>query len=152
MTAAGWLWFAAVSAIVVILAVTDWRRRFVGNGLVVALTILAVVFLVAGDADALVTSRWWAAAAAGAVFAAGLGAWAAGLVGAGDVKLLVPVTIFMTRLGATAWLFYLGVVIVMAVLVLTVFTRRDRSFPLAPVLGLGIIPALLAAPPPWFTP
>lgn len=150
MTALDWLWFGAVTGIIVTVAVTDWRRRFVGNGLVAALTLLAAMFVVVGDAEAVVTSRWWSVAAAGAVFLVGLGAWAAGSVGAGDVKLLVPVTLIMARLGATAWLFYLGVFIATAVVVLTVFGRRRRTLPLAPVLGLGVIPALLAAPPPWF--
>ncbi len=150
MTALGWIWFAAVAAIVVTLSVTDWRRRRVANSLVVPLTALAVVFVAAGDTDAVVTSRWWAAAAAAVAFLAGLTAWTVGLVGAGDVKLLAPVALIMTRLGSTAWLLYLGVFIVTAVLVLVAGDRRDRSLPLAPVLGLGVIPALLAAPPPWF--
>ena len=150
MTALGWLWFGAVAGIVVTVAVIDWRRRFVGNGLVVALTVLAAVFVGFGDAEAVVTSRWWSVAATFAVLLVGLGTWAAGLIGAGDVKLLVPVALIMVRLGAIAWLFYLGVFIAGAVIVMTVFSRRGQTFPLAPVLGLGVIPALLAAPPPWF--
>ncbi|MDH5521873.1 MAG: hypothetical protein OEZ14_15225, partial [Acidimicrobiia bacterium] len=68
MTALGWLWFSAVAGIVVTVAVADWRRRFVGNGLVAALTVLAAVFVVVGDAEAVVASRWWSVAATGAVF------------------------------------------------------------------------------------
>jgi prepilin peptidase CpaA len=150
MAVLGWLWFAAVAALAVTVAVTDWRRRLVANGLVVALTVLAAVFVAVGDSDAAVTSRWWAAATAVAAFAVGFGLYASGLIGAGDVKLVLPVALIMTRLGAMAWLFYLGVLIAAAVVVLTVFARRNRSLPLAPVLGLGLIPALLAAPPPWF--
>lgn len=150
MMALGWLWFAAVSAIIVTLAVTDWRRRLVANSLVVPLTALAAVFVAVGESDALVASRWWAAGAAAIVFLAGLGAWTAGLVGGGDVKLLAPVALIMLRLGSASWLCYLGVLIVSGVLILAVVDRRHRSLPLAPMLGLGVIPALLAAPPPWF--
>lgn len=150
MTALGWLWFTAVSAIIVTLAVTDWRRRLVANSLVVPLATLAVVFAAVGESDAAVASRWWAAAAAAVALVAGVGAWTAGLVGAGDVKLLGPVALIMARLGSMAWMLYLGVFIVAAAVVLITVDRGDRSPPLAPVLGLGVIPALLAAPPPWF--
>lgn len=150
MAALGWLWFATVSALIIAVAVADWRQRLVANRLVVALAVLAVVFVAVGDSEAVVSSRWWAVATAVVAFAVGLSAYATGLIGAGDVKLILPVALIMARLGATAWLLYLGVLIAAAVVVLAVFERRDRSLPLAPVLGLGLIPALLAAPPPWF--
>lgn len=150
MAALGWLWFAAVSALIVTVTMTDWRQRLVANGLVIALTVLAAVFVAVGESEAVVTSRWWAVGAAIAAFALGLSLYATGLVAGGDVKLVLPVTLIMVRLSATAWLFYLGVLIAAVVVVLAVFGRREKSLPLAPVLGLGVIPALLAAPPPWF--
>lgn len=150
MAALGWLWFVAVSTLIVAVSMADWRHRRVANGLVVTLAILAAVFAAVGESEAAVDSRWWAAAAAVAAFVVGLGVYAAGLVGAGDVKLVLPVALIMTRLGPTPWLLYLGVLIAAAVVVLAVFARRGRSLPLAPVVGLGVIPALLAAPPPWF--
>ncbi len=150
MVVLGWLWFVAVSALIVSVSIADWRHRLVANGLVVTLAILAAVFAAVGESEAVVDSRWWAAAAAVAAFVVGLGVYATGLVGAGDVKLVFPVALIMTRLGATPWLLYLGVLIAAAVVVVAVFARRGRSLPLAPVVGLGVIPALLAAPPPWF--
>lgn len=150
MTALGWLWFATVSTIIVAVVAADWRQRLVANRPVVALTILAAVFVAVGETEATVASRGWAVAAAVAAFAVGLGLHATGLVGAGDVKLILPVVLIMTRLGTTAWLFYLAVLIAAAATVLVAFGRQDQPLPLAPVLGLGVIPALLAAPPPWF--
>jgi len=151
MAALGWLWFAAVSSLLVAVAVTDWRQRLVANRSVVALAALAAFFVAAGDSDgAAVTSRLGAAALAAGVFAVALGGYAARLIGAGDVKMAVPVALIMARVGAGAWILYLGVFIVVGLTVLVVFGRRGRSLPLAPVLGLGVVPALLAANPPWF--
>ena len=151
MAALGWLWFAAVVAILVAVSLSDWRHRLVANRAVVALTALALVYLAVGDAAAAaVGSRWWALATAVAATAVGTGAYAAGMVAAGDVKLLLPVALIMTRLDGTAWLIYLAVFIVVGLVVLTTSGRAGKTMPLAPVLGLGVIPALLAAPPPWF--
>ena len=58
-----------------------------------------------------------------AVFGIGVGLYAVSLVGAGDVKLLLPVALIMARLAAPAWLLFLGVGIVMALAVLTTFAR-----------------------------
>lgn len=151
MAVLGWTWFAVVSAILVGVSITDWRRRLVANGAVVALTILALLFVAGSEVDApVVASRWWALVAAIGVAAVGVVAYSVGLVGAGDVKLVLPVALIMTRLDSTAWMLYLAVFIVAGFVVLAVFGRAGRTMPLAPAIGLGVIPALLAAPPPWF--
>ncbi len=147
MVALSWAWFALVSTVIVIVAVVDWQRRLVPNKAVLALMALAVLFVLLGDVGPLVADRRLAFMVSGSALVAGLVLWAVGLIGGGDVKLVLPVALILSRLGAASWLWYLAVFIAATAVTLVVGRRRPgRGHPMAPLLGLGLIPALLTAP------
>jgi Flp pilus assembly protein protease CpaA len=73
-----------------------------------------------------------------------------GLLGGGDVKLVFAIAALLTRFGSTAWLVYLGILILAGGVVLVRGLRLDsagsaRGWPLGPVLLSGVPLGLIVA-------
>jgi Flp pilus assembly protein protease CpaA len=143
----GWLWYGVVAALVVGLSLSDWRSRRVANGAVAALLAAALLLVVFGHVEPGRPSRLVVIGAAAAVFTGAVLLYRLGLIAAGDAKLALPLALLMIGLGGDAWLIYLGTMIAVGLVIGVKFVGKPEGIPLAPVLGLGVVPALLVADP-----
>lgn len=143
------LWYAALVAVVAVLAIEDVRRRHLANPLVAAFTGLAALAVVV---DPFGSDRLQPAGPAlGAGLAAlllGVALYPTGLIAGGDVKLLFGIAALETRLGSDGWLVYLGLLILVGLATGIWYLRapvesRARGIPLAPMLLIGVPPSAL---------
>ena len=141
------LWLGALIAAVGALIHGDLTERRLANELLAGFYVLVVAgWIVAVPERPDPPQVWIALGGAVVTVVLGLALWAAGLVGAGDVKLAPAVVVLVASFGSDAWLIALGGSIVAALTTLMwagiVGRSRWAGLPLAPTLLAGVVPAV----------
>jgi prepilin peptidase CpaA len=121
-----WLLFFTLAAAMAVAAVYDWRSRTIPNGLNAAMALLAIPF-------------WWASGlglwpdialqvgVAIFVFALFVGAFALGMMGGGDVKMIGAVALWLPPLAVLKLLIIMSIAGGVLTLAMLISSRLARS-------------------------
>lgn len=118
------------------------RRRLPNPGVVVFAAAVAVLLASGRPTDGLGSGAALAVGAAAAVV--GVAVWAAGVMGAGDAKVLGPLVAAEAWMGSGPLLVWLGCTIVGLVAGLIWLLRHRGTVPLGTILLAGVAPSALA--------
>ena len=152
----GWPTYVAIAGTTLALSFTDLIQRRLPNRLVLLFTVAALGLVLLGDHHPETSDRWPALLAAVIAGLVGYAAYRAGLIAAGDIKIIPALIALEVWMGSTAQLIYLGCLLLAGTIALTWSLWLSRptgsaepaaSIPFGTVLLVGVAPSASAIGP-----